>query len=337
MREPDASPAPTGSLRAGPPVDPELAPILTRLVEHMPRSLTPDVIDVVRETSGRYEPDDEQLRRGGQVEVEELLVPGPAGAPDVRVLVCRPSGAPVLRGTVLYTHGGGMVMGSARTGLEPLLDWVTELQVAIVSVDYRLAPEHRHPAPVEDCYAALLWTEAQLGRLGAPAGHVVIAGGSAGGGLAAAVALLARDRRGPQMLGQVLMSPMLDHRCDLPSTYEVDGYAIWDRTSNLSGWAALLGAAGDGTVSPYASPALAEDLSGLPPAYIDVGSAEALRDEGVQYASRIWQAGGEAELHVWQGGFHGFDTLAPTAQVSIAARARRTEWIRRLLDGGGGS
>lgn len=315
----------------GPPLDPELAPALARLAEHMPRSLTADVIDTVRATSTQYEPDDDELRRGGLVDVEERVVPGPVGAPAVRLLICRPAAVATVRAAVLYIHGGGMVMGSARTGLEPLLDWLTELDVAIVSVDYRLAPEHRHPVPVEDCYAALEWTSAHLDELGAPAGSVLLAGGSAGGGLAAAVALLARDRGGPAVLGQVLMSPMLDHRSDLPSTFEVDGYAIWDRTSNLTGWAALLGDV-VGEVSPYASPACAGDLSGLPPAYIDVGSAEALRDEDVQFATRIWQVGGRAELHVWEGGFHGFDTLVPRAQLSVTARSRRIEWIARLLD-----
>jgi acetyl esterase/lipase len=239
---------------------------------------------------------------------------------------------PAARAAVLYTHGGGMVMGSARTGLELLLDWVVEQQVAIVSVDYRLAPEHPHPAPVEDCYAALLWTAGHLDDLGVPTHRVLVAGGSAGGGLAAAVALMARDRGGPALIGQVLMSPMLDHRSQLPSTFEVDGYAIWDRTSNLTGWAALLGAPAVDDAPTYASPARAADLSGLPPAYLDVGSAETLRDEGVAYASRIWQAGGVAELHVWPGGFHGFDTLVPGARLSVAARARRTEWLERLLD-----
>ena len=126
---------------------------------------------------------------------------------------------------------------------------------------------------------------------------------------------------------------MLDDRSELPSTFEVDGYAIWDRTSNLTGWAAYLGeTAGGDDVPAYAAPARATNFGGLPNAYIDAGSAEALRDEGVQYATRIWQAGGRAELHVWSGGFHGFDTLAPWAALSIASRTRRIEWLRRLVE-----
>jgi acetyl esterase/lipase len=161
-----------------------------------------------------------------------------------------------------------------------------------------------------------------------------VAGGSAGGGLAAAVALLARDRGGPPLLAQLLMCPMLDDRNDTPSAQQMAGLGVWDRTSNETGWTALLGAARGGPdVSPYAAPARATDLSGLPPAFIDVGSAETFRDEAVTYASRIWQAGGVAELHVWPGGFHGFAALAPQAAVSREANNAQRSWLRRVLAG----
>lgn len=142
----------------------------------------------------------------------------------------------------------------------------------------------------------------------------------------------ARDRAGPRAIGQVLMCPMLDDRNDTPSAHQMAGLGVWDRTSNDTGWSALLGAArGTADVSPYAAPARADDLSGLPPAFIDVGSAETFRDEDVAHASRIRQAGGSAELHVWPGGFHGFDGLVPQAALSRDARAARLRWLRRLL------
>jgi acetyl esterase/lipase len=317
---------------ARPALDRELAPALSRISAHIPPSLTPDVIGSVRATAGQYEPTDEGLRRDGQVEIHERVVPGPAGEPDVGVLICRPAGGRTPTAGVLYIHGGGMVMGSNRTGIDVLLDWVIQLHVVVVSVDYRLAPENPHPAPVEDSYAALVWVAEHADELGLPEDRLVVAGGSAGGGLAASVALLARDRGGPHLIGQVLMSPMLDDRSELPSTYQLYGEGIWDRTSNLTGWAALLGdRAGGADVSPYAAAARATDLAGLPHTYIDVGSVETLRDESVQYATRIWQAGGSAELHVWSGGFHGFDHLVPTAELSIASRERRIEWLRRLI------
>lgn len=223
-----------------------------------------------------------------------------------------------------------MVSGTHRLGIR--LDWAEELGLVVVSVEYRLAPEHPHPAPVEDCYAGLVWTAEHAKEIGGDPDRIILAGGSAGGGLTAAVALLVRDREGPRAIGQLLMCPMLDDRNDTPSAHQMAGLGVWDRTSNETGWSALLGAArGTADVSPYAAPARADDLSGLPPAFIDVGSAETFRDEDVTYASSIWQAGGIAELHVWPGGFHGFDGLVPEAALSADARAARLRWLRRLL------
>src|SRR2546423_532655 len=169
-------------------------------------------------------------------------------------------------------------------------------------------------------------------ELGADPERIIIVGASAGGGLTASLALLLRDRKGPQPLGQVLMCPMLDDRNETPSSHQMAGLGVWDRTANETGWTALLGdSRGGPDVSPYAAPARAEDLSGLPPAFLDVGSAETFRDEVVAYASRIWQAGGVAELHVWPGGFHGFEGFAPQAALSRSARAAHVDWLRRLL------
>ncbi|MDX3574884.1 alpha/beta hydrolase, partial [Streptomyces sp. ID05-47C] len=236
------------------------------------------------------------------------------------------------RPVVYHVHGGGMVLGTNRVGVDQILDWARELDMVVVSVEYRLAPEHPYPAPVDDVYAGLLWTAEHAKELGADPERIVIAGASAGGGLTAALALLLRDRGGPRPLGQVLLCPMLDDRNDTPSSHQMAGLGVWDRTANETGWTALLGEVRGGPdVSPYAAPARAEDLSGLPPAFLDVGSAETFRDEVVAYASRIWQAGGVAELHVWPGGFHGFDGFAPQAAVSRAARTAQLEWLRRLL------
>jgi acetyl esterase/lipase len=185
---------------------------------------------------------------------------------------------------------------------------------------------------VEDCYAGLVWTAAHAAELGIDADRIIIVGGSAGGGLAAAVSLLARDRGGPAVFGQMLMCPMLDDRNDTPSSLQMAGLGVWDHTANETGWTALLGdQRGGPDVSPYAAPARATDLSGLPPAFVDVGSAETFRDEDVAYATRIWQAGGRAELHVWPGGYHGFDGFAPQAALSLEANAARLRWLRRLL------
>ncbi|MFC7534228.1 alpha/beta hydrolase [Actinoplanes sp. GCM10030250] len=315
-----------------PPFDAELAAALDVIGGQMPPALTTDMIQPMRDGSMLADLTDEDLARDGAFTVARRLVPGPAGDPDIELLILTPSGAETGLPGIYHTHGGGMVLGNNRTGVDALQDWALEVPAVIVSVEYRLAPEHPHPAPVEDCYAGLLWTAEHAAELGIDPQRLVIAGASAGGGLAAGVALLARDRGGPELAGQMLLCPMIDDRNDTPSAVQMAGRGVWDRTANDTGWTALLGAGRGGPdVSPYAAPARASDLSGLPPAFIDVGSAETFRDEDVAYASRIWQAGGRAELHVWPGGFHGFDMLAPQAAVSQDARAARVRWLRRLL------
>jgi acetyl esterase/lipase len=317
-----------------PPFDPELAAALAAVGDALPSSVTSDMIPAMRQVlPGLEPPTNAELSRDGAFDVEERLVPGPAGAPDVSLLVCRPTGSTTPLAAVYHTHGGGMIIGDNRTGILEMLDWAQELRLVIVSVEYRLAPEHPHPAPVEDCYAGLVWTAEHADELGIDASRLIVAGGSAGGGLAAALALLARDRGGPALFAQVLKCPMLDDRNNTPSSLQMAGRGVWDHTSNDTGWTALLGAdRGGPDVSPYAAPARATDLSGLPPAFIDVGSAETFRDEDIAYASAIWRAGGQAELHVWPGGFHGFDQFVPDAVISQSAKAARVVWLRRLLE-----
>jgi acetyl esterase/lipase len=323
------SPSPVGP---PPPFDPELAAALVVIGEIVQPGITLDMIPAMREEYPDPPPTDEELSRGGEFRIEERAVPGPAGAPEISLLIVRPASVTAPVAAIYHVHGGGMIVGDNRVGVDVLLDWAQEFQLAIVSVEYRLAPEHPHPAPIEDCYAGLLWTAEHADELGIDPDRVIIAGGSAGGGLTAALALLVRDRGGPALIGQMLMYPMLDDRNDTPSSVQMAGLGIWDHTANETGWGALLGDARGGLgVSPYAAPARATDLAGLPPAFIDVGSAETFRDEDVAYATRIWQAGGQAELHVWSGGFHGFDQLAPQAAISQDARVARLDWLRRLL------
>ena len=314
-----------------PPFDPELAAALELIKDMISPGLTPDEIAEVRQGPGIRMLADLDLTMGGAFEVEDRQVPGPEGEPDISLLICRPASAESAgpRPVIYHVHGGGMVIGNNRVGVDVPLTWARELDAVVVSVEYRLAPEHPHPAPVEDVYAGLVWTADHAAELGAAPERIVVAGASAGGGLCAALALLTRDRKGPQPIGQVLMCPMLDDRNDTPSAHQMAGLGVWDRTANETGWSALLGSRRGGPDVPqYAAPARAEDLTGLPPAFLDVGSAETFRDEVVAYASRIWQAGGVAELHVWPGGFDGF---APQAALSQAARAAQVAWLERLL------
>lgn len=324
----------TNRIGPPPPFDSEIAETLAVMVEMLPSSITPDMIPAFRAGLPAMEPlSDDELSRGGEFEVFERAVPGPAGEPDVTLLVYRPMDAMTPIPVIYQIHGGGMISGDRRTALADVLDLAASVGAAVISVEYRLAPEHPHPAPVEDCYAGLLWVAANPTDLGIDPGRIVVAGPGSGGGLAAAVALLARDRGGPALAGQMLLAPMLDDHNDTPSALQMAGRGMWDRTSNETGWMALLGdSRGGPDVSPYAAPARETDLSGLPPALIYGGSAETFRDEDVAYASAIWRAGGQAELHIWAGGFHGFDLMAPEATVSQAAKAARTSWLRRILN-----
>lgn len=306
-----------GDLRDAFPSDPALVPRWrARLADMVP------------------DPTLDELRADGAFEVHEARVPGPEGAPEVSLLVARPAGLAAGAPVVYHVHGGGMISGSNRAGLDVILrEWAEPLELVVVSVAYRLAPEHPYPAGVEDCYAGLRWVAEHAADIGGDPARVVVAGGSAGGGLAAALALMTRDRGGPGIVGQLAMCPMLDDRNDTPSARQLAGRGLWDRQANGVGWAALLGTAcGTAEVPAYAAPARATDLSGLAPAFIDAGAAETFRDEAVSYATRIWQAGGDAELHIWPGGFHGFDQLAPDAAVSRDAREARVRWLCRVLD-----
>ena len=321
---------PSAGPQTRPPFDPELAAVLEVLREQLPPTITPEMIPAMRE--GNVTPPVEEILAARlEITHREQTVPGYEGA-DLTVSIFARRDHTGAGPGFFHTHGGGMIIGDRFTGIDVMLDWVERFDGVCVSIEYRLAPEFPDPYPVEDCYAALLWTVEHSAELGIDPARLLIAGGSAGGGLAAGTTLLARDRSGPALAGQVLMYPMIDDRNDTVSAHQVDGEGVWDRTSNDTGWDALLGERrGTDDVSIYAAPSRATDLTGLPPAFIDVGTAEVFRDEDVAYASTIWACGGVAELHVWPGGFHGFDLMVPHAAISRAMTAARTAWVARLL------
>ncbi|KAL2819057.1 Alpha/Beta hydrolase protein [Aspergillus cavernicola] len=225
---------------------------------------------------------------------------------------------------VYHIRGGGLIAGNRFTGITWPLKVVEELDAICISIEYRLAPAHPDPAPIENCYSGLTWIVKHAAELGVDTRHILIHRASAGGGLSAGVTLLCRDRNGPTLIGQILFAPMLDDRNGTMSAHQFEGKGIWDRRDNLRGWSALSGEGrGSENVSIYAAPAREIDLSGLPPAFIDVGSCETFRDEVIQYAQKRWQHGVQCELHVWPGGFHGFEALLPERfSISCSYKAK---------------
>lgn len=312
------------------PFDPEIQAVLDALPAQP--ALTRETLP--REGTDRMFPSNDEVIAGRAIEWEDRVIPGPAGAPDIEVTIFRPCGREGEALPAVYNiHGGGMIVGHRSWESARVVDLVDELGVVGVNVEYRLAPEDPYPAGVEDCYAGVVWLAENAASLGVDPARIVVMGGSAGGGFSAAVALLARDRQGPPIAGQLLLCPMLDNTNATTASLQYDGIGTWQREANLLAWSCVLGddLAFSEEAPAYAAPSRAADLGGLPPAFIEVGAAEMFRDEDVAYASRIWATGGQAELHVWAGGCHGFDMYMPEAEITRAALASRVSWLRRVL------
>ena len=266
-----------------------------------------------------------------RVVAEDRVIPGPEGAPDVRVRIYTPADATgVLLPGILYIHGGGMVIGDLD-GEHLRAEMLCELtRTVVVSTDYRKAPEYAHPAQVNDCFAALTWMAAHVGELDIDPGRIAVYGGSAGGNLAIATTMMARDQGGPSIHYLMAPYPMLDDRNDLPSTHEITEVGIWDRAGNLEAWSWFLGGA---PADAYAAPARAEDLTGLPPTFIDVGELDLFRDEDIAFVQRLIQAGVPTEFHVYPGAYHASEVFAPEAELSQRIWATRVSALTRALHG----
>ncbi|NML87634.1 alpha/beta hydrolase [Sphingobium sp. TB-6] len=262
----------------------------------------------------------------------EERIPGLDGAPDVRLIITAPKASGSGRPGILHIHGGGYIMGSADMTAQIDAAYAGEFGAVCVSVDYRLAPETPHPGPVNDCYAALKWLHENAQALGVDPDTIAVTGESAGGGLAAALVLLARDRAEVPVAFQHLIYPMLDDRTatrDDPSPYL--GQFIWTQDNNHFGWRSLIGGEpGGADVSPYAAPARAEDLSGLPPTFIACGALDLFLEEDLEYARRLILAGVSTELHIYPGGPHAFN-LVPDADITMALDRDSMGALKRAL------
>jgi len=263
-----------------------------------------------------------------RVTFEDRTVPGPDGEPDISVRIYRPVESAGQLPGIYFIHGGGMILGDIEGEDAAATKLCDEVGAVVVSVEYRLAPEHPHPAPVEDCYAGLVWTAKNASELGIDADRLAIFGASAGGGLALATALVARDRGGPQVRFLMPIYPMIDDRNQTPSSHEITDIGIWDRAGNIEAWAWYLGGK---EADEYAAPSRAEDVSGLPPTFIDVGTVDLFRDEDIAFAQRLMQAGVPTELHVYPGSYHASETFAPDAALSQRIWAVRVDALRRAL------
>jgi len=312
--------------------DPELDSALSVLLPREPSLPTLSALADARRATLAATSTAQELSNKWGLTVEDVQYSAEASA--IASIFGRSGAQGRARPVFLYLHGGGLVMGNRFTGVEAALGWVEAFDAVVVSVEYRLAPEHRFPAAVEDAWAALQWLRGVGADLNADPSRIFVAGTSAGGGLAAHVAIRARDL-GVPLAGQILYCPMLDARNDSSSAHQFAELGPWSALDNETAWTATLG---PDRRRPDrvrdASPLLADDLGGLAPAFLDVGSAEVFRDEVVEYARRIWAAGGEAELHVWPGGFHGFTRKVPRAAISRNSARVRLDWIERRLSYG---
>lgn len=263
------------------------------------------------------------------VSIEEKMISGPDG--EILIVIYQPTDtAP--RSGMLWIHGGGYIIGSGRDD-GSCIPFAEHVGCTIVSVDYRMAPEVTYKESVADCFAALQWMVNNAEELGIDKSRIAIGGASAGGGLSAGLALYNRDNNGSDIAFQLLIYPMIDDTHDTPSGHEITYPKVWNRDVSIKAWKMYLGDEyGTDNVSPYAAAARADDLTGLPPAYITVGTMDLFRDEDIEYAKRLMASGVPTELEVYSGMFHGGENLAPMAMVSQRMKMSYLNALKRGLE-----
>ena len=261
--------------------------------------------------------------------IEDRNIAAPDALLELVVRIYKPTRISGSHPGILFIHGGGMIMGSIETENHKAAMLCETIQSIVVSVEYRLAPENPYPAQVQDCYEALVWMSKNASELGLDTDRLAIVGGSAGGGLAIATALMARDQEFPNLSFQMANYPMIDDRNETPSSKEITDVGIWDRKANIEAWDWYLGGK---NADEYAAPARAIDLSGLPPTFIDVGELDLFRDEDIEFAKRLLQAGVTTELHVYPGAYHASESFAPEAELSKQIWTKRIEALKRALN-----
>lgn len=277
----------------------------------------------------------EQIVADPELEIQDRIIPGPQGDIPVSVITRKAGeGDENKRPGMFFIHGGAMVAGDRFLGISVFIPLVKRMNVVILTVDYRLAPEHHGLALVTDAYAALSWFARYAEDLSVDSSRIVVAGSSAGGGVAAGTVLMARDRGGPKIAAQMLSTPMLDDRNTTVSAQQyVSDPGAYGSAQNRLAWSCVLGEkAGQDGVSYYIAPARAMDLSRLPATFVDVGGAEPFRDEAIDFAARLSQAGVSTDLHVWGGCQHGFE-MVPDLVVAESSIRTKHDWLTRMFSG----
>jgi acetyl esterase/lipase len=314
-------------------VDPELAAGLANLPNL--RDLGAHNVHAIRAQMTQFARERVANEAAPDIDFTEQKIPGPRGAPDVRILLYRPRitapGYPAL----VHFHGGGLVFGSPEARHAVSVDLVRSFECVIASVDYRVAPEHRYPAALEDGYATLSWLHKNAVSLGIDVGRIAVIGESAGGGLAAALAILARQRAEFAVAAQVLTYPMLDDRPRTTEKFPHIGKYVWTRENNVFGWTSYLGEDfNTESVPETAAAARCTDFVGLPPAYLAIGDLDLFVVETITYARELLRAGARVDLRVYPGAFHGFD-LIESAAISRRFKADLKASVGRALDTNG--
>lgn len=312
-------------------IDPELLPWVAMLPKIDLSDMT-----AIRSGTGSISGLLPPVRIPDGIEIREVRIPGHDGTEIYARVYSSAKADNGLRAGMVHIHGGGFVLGDLDMFEQGIVDIAAALDVVIVAPDYRLAPEHPFPAGLEDCYATLEWLAANASDLGVDPARIAVGGESAGGGLTAAVALLARDRQGPPISFQLLEIPELDDRLDTPSMRRFVDTPIWNRPAAEWSWKYYLSGKPEELGLQYAAPARAEDLSGLPPAFVSTCEFDPLRDEGLIYAQRLLAAGVSTELHHYRGTFHG-SGLITEAAITRRMVSDRMDALRRALDANAGA
>lgn len=304
--------------------DPELAKV-ARWLPTLPS--TPSTVRVLQWLS-RQAPA-QPLPKGVSLDVMEIARDG---APSVRALRVRRTAQRGQRPALLWMHGGGYIVGHPKQDAPVLARFALELEITVIAVRYRLAPQWPFPAALEDCYAALRWMRREAAALGVDRDRIAVGGMSAGGGLAASLAQMAKDRGEVDLRLQLLSYPMIDDRTALRTGLDESHYRLWRAQNNRFAWRAYLSVEPGATqLPPYAAAARREDLSGLPPAWMGVPTLDLFYDEDIAYAHRLSASGVETELHVAEGAFHGFDVVSPRAAVSERFRVSQINALARAF------